>query len=176
MEFQDIIRELEDTGVYDVALPFLLIYTIVFAVLQKIELFGKGKSHKYNMVIALVTAFLFIRNEEFIDMMQQFIPNLSMALMVIFGVLLIFSWSYGSYKELPKLVAISISVFAIFWAFFSATGIGQHDLPYWLYYLSEYDIEFFIILGIFTIIFVVYSPERKTKKNKKDEEEDEDED
>src|SRR3989344_3262761 len=46
---------LEDLGLTDVLLPFLLIFTIVFAVLQKTEMFGKtGKN--FNVMIALILA------------------------------------------------------------------------------------------------------------------------
>ena len=50
-----VIQTLENQGLTDVLLPFLLIFTIVFAVFQKTEILGKGKKN-FNGVIALVIA------------------------------------------------------------------------------------------------------------------------
>lgn len=49
---RDFLLVLENWGLSDVLLPFLLIFTIVFAVFQKTKILGEKKS--YNVVIALV--------------------------------------------------------------------------------------------------------------------------
>ena len=51
----DVLRSLERMGLTDVALPFLLIFTIVFATLQKTNILGAGKKN-FNIVIALILA------------------------------------------------------------------------------------------------------------------------
>ena len=52
-QLEDFIRAMESWGLTDVLLPFLLIFTVVFAVLQKTKLFGDDKRN-FNVVIALV--------------------------------------------------------------------------------------------------------------------------
>ncbi len=56
--FQDALYLLDYIGFTDVFLPFVLIFTIVFAVLQKIHLFSKEAegSRKFNAIIALALA------------------------------------------------------------------------------------------------------------------------
>ena len=61
MSLYDIVSSLESIGAFDIALPFVLIFTISFAVLQKIQLFGSGKKN-IDMIVSLVLAFLAIRN------------------------------------------------------------------------------------------------------------------
>ena len=53
--FTDFVQTLEDMGVSDVLLPFVLIFTIVFGVLQKTDIFGQNKKN-FNAIIALVVA------------------------------------------------------------------------------------------------------------------------
>ncbi|MSR86502.1 hypothetical protein EXS74_03855, partial [Candidatus Woesearchaeota archaeon] len=86
--FQDFIAGLEDIGFYDVALPFLLVFTITFAILQKIKIFGdKGKN--FNAVIALVMAFLVVRTSAIIEVMNQFLPKISLISIIIVVTLLL---------------------------------------------------------------------------------------
>ena len=55
MALQDFIMLLDAWGVTDVLIPFILVFTIVFAVLQKTKILGDGKKN-YNVMIALVMA------------------------------------------------------------------------------------------------------------------------
>lgn len=56
--FRDLIYTLDQWGVADVILPFILIFTIVFAIIERTQLLGKDeqKNKKYAMVVALVMA------------------------------------------------------------------------------------------------------------------------
>ena len=49
-------------GFFDVILPFIFVFTIMFAILEKTKIFGKDevKSKNINAMIALVTAFFVI--------------------------------------------------------------------------------------------------------------------
>ena len=65
--FRAVIVFLEKLGVYDVVLPFLLVFTIVFAILEKTRVLGTddvdGKhlpKKNLNAVVAFVMAFLVI--------------------------------------------------------------------------------------------------------------------
>lgn len=54
MTIQDVFGQLQSFGLFDVLLPFVLIFTIVFAVLNKAKLFGPAaETRKYNVMIAL---------------------------------------------------------------------------------------------------------------------------
>ncbi len=43
MALEDVIRPLVDLGLVDVILPFLLVFVIVYATLQRTEVLGTGK-------------------------------------------------------------------------------------------------------------------------------------
>jgi hypothetical protein len=53
MALEGVFANLESLGLFDVLLPFMLIFALVYAILQKIELFGKD-TRNYNIVVALV--------------------------------------------------------------------------------------------------------------------------
>ena len=53
--FQDVIGTLKEIGVFQFYLPFLLVFAIIFGLLQKVQIFGdKGKS--LNIIIGLAVA------------------------------------------------------------------------------------------------------------------------
>ena len=78
-------------------LPFLLMFTIIFAILQKTKIFGEGKK-QIDAIIALVIALLFISFGRATDIVVEMIPILGIALMVI----LVFMILVGSMFEEGK--------------------------------------------------------------------------
>ena len=63
--FRGVISFFGDIGLYDVVLPFLLVFTIVFAILEKTKVFGveeiEGKKYtrkNLNAMASFVIAFL----------------------------------------------------------------------------------------------------------------------
>ncbi len=57
MAIEEVIRPLVDIGLVDVILPFLLVFTIVYATLQKTEVLGPDK-RRMNTMVAFVIGFL----------------------------------------------------------------------------------------------------------------------
>lgn len=58
-QLQELFRSLEDWGLIDVLLPFLLIFTLVFAVLQKTRILGEEKRN-LNTILALVISLIVV--------------------------------------------------------------------------------------------------------------------
>lgn len=59
--FYDMILYLQAIGVADVLLPFLLVFTVTFAIFQKSNILGKPpESKRYNVIVALVLGFAFV--------------------------------------------------------------------------------------------------------------------
>ena len=63
-------------------LPFLLVFTIVFAILQKTEILGKGKK-QIDAIVALVVGLIFVAFGTATDIIVRMIPILGIALVVI---------------------------------------------------------------------------------------------
>ncbi|MEK6822779.1 MAG: hypothetical protein AABY13_03035, partial [Nanoarchaeota archaeon] len=55
--FDNAIFYLDSLGLTQVILPFVLIFTVLFAIMQKVKIFGDlDKTKKFNVIIALVIA------------------------------------------------------------------------------------------------------------------------
>lgn len=126
---------LQNRFVIEIVLPFILVFTIVFAVLQKSEIFGKGKK-QIDALVALVVALLFVSVARAVGIVLDLIPILAVGLVVVL-VLMLFLGSFakeGDFeKAFPKwlrlglmIVAIITVVVATLWA----TGLWNTFMDY----------------------------------------------
>ena len=81
-----VVEFLRNLGFYDVILPFLLVFSLMFAILDKTQVFGleDGKPRKsINSVVAFVVALLVIGSTRLISVMNEAISNVAMLLIII---------------------------------------------------------------------------------------------
>jgi len=89
--------QLKAIGIHDIILPFLLIFVIVYAILQKVKVFGKdGK--KTNLVIALVMGLavvfphalgMYPPGRDIVNIINTSLPNVSIIIVAILMALII---------------------------------------------------------------------------------------
>lgn len=83
---------LKDFGLFDVILPFLLIFAIIFAILEKTLILGKDKEglpkKNLNSVVALVVALLFISANKAVNLITSALPNIALMIVVALSFLL----------------------------------------------------------------------------------------
>lgn len=150
LDLQAMLRGLEQTGFYEVALPFLLIFTVVFAVLQKVNLFGSD-SKKYNVIIALVMAFLVIRMTSIVENINLFLPKVSWIVLVFIMTLMllgIFGAKAEGFTGVPLFVAVVLSIVGIVWSLSPTV-----KLPDWLRLTAQ---DKWTLVGIGVFILVIY--------------------
>ncbi|MBW3011784.1 hypothetical protein KY311_01230 [Candidatus Woesearchaeota archaeon] len=62
--YRDVVFKLRDLGFLDLILPFILVFVVVFAILQKVKILGdvkkKPEVKKYNMIVALAMGLLVV--------------------------------------------------------------------------------------------------------------------
>lgn len=78
---------LKDFGLFDVILPFLFIFAIIFAILEKTMILGKEKElpkKNLNSIVALVIALIFVSANKLVNMLTDALPNI--ALMIVISV------------------------------------------------------------------------------------------
>jgi hypothetical protein len=104
----DIIEKLIDIGFYQVFLPFLLVYAVVFAILQKSRIFEGGSSTQQqaknvNAIVAFVFGLFVVASAHVISLFQAFITNFVIIIIFILCVLLVLGFIFGdSYTDLFK--------------------------------------------------------------------------
>ena len=163
--FQDFMAGLEDIGFYDVALPFLLVFTITFAILQKIKIFGeKGKN--FNAVVAVVMAFLVVRAKPIVEVINTFLPQISLISIIIVVTLLLLGILLNrentSFTGALGGVGILLTIGAVVFAFLSSSGALGLELPSWLNFSSG-DWNFIIGLLVFFAFFVYITSDSEDK-------------
>ncbi|MBI2451648.1 hypothetical protein HYV50_01055 [Candidatus Pacearchaeota archaeon] len=84
-------------------LPFLLVFTIVFAILQKSKILGEGKK-QIDAIVSLVVGLLVISFGQATGIIVQLIPFLAVSLVIILVLMLLLgSFMKGKLEEnLPK--------------------------------------------------------------------------
>ena len=80
------------------ALPFLLVFFIVFAVLEKTKLLGDDKK-QLNALLAFVVGLVFVGAVYPTEVVGNLILFLTVALVVVFVVLLLWGFVFGSFKK-----------------------------------------------------------------------------
>lgn len=87
-DFKEAIKFMEAYGFYDVVLPFLLVFTILFATLQKIGIFGK-ESKRYNLLISAVISFMFVAATNLVKTLNEYLPIIGLVLALFLGLMLL---------------------------------------------------------------------------------------
>ena len=98
--FRGIIDFFDNIGVFDVVLPFLLVFTIVFALLEKTKVFGlekiDGKEYtkkNLNSAAAFVISFLVVASSEIVEV----ITEVSSKFVVLLFLIVLFLLLVGSF-------------------------------------------------------------------------------
>ncbi len=174
VDFTDMIKTLEDMGFYQVVLPFMLVFTIMFAILQKIKLFG-ADTKNINVVVAVVIAFFVVRVTSIISIINQFLPKVSMIVLVLLMFLLVLgifgSGELKGWSGWPFFVGMIGAVLGIVWALvssFPGAGSGGSLLPSWLV-LTPQDKAILLAVGIFVLLLWVFKEPKTNWEKARDE-------
>jgi len=142
-------------------LPFLLVFTVVFAILQKTEILGKGKK-QVDAIIGLVAGLLVISFASATGLIIQIIPFLAVALVVI----LVFMILVGSFHSKGDFFGSGMKTFMMVLAFIAVAIAVVYLTGFWQYL---YDLIFlagdstlfansiFIIIMIGAVVWVLWS-------------------
>jgi len=102
--FGNAIVFLQDMGFFDVVLPFLLVFTIVFGILEKTKIFGtEGKDNhpkkNINAMTAFVVAFFVLAAKEVVAAIQNSLPLVALVLLAILCFLMLIGAFFTSKEE-----------------------------------------------------------------------------
>ena len=175
--FRGVIEFFVRLGIYDVVLPFLLVFTLVFAILEKSKVLGVAKApdgHEYtrknlNSMVAFVTAFLVVASSRLVAVINETMANMVLLLMMSVCFLILIGSFMKETKEgvflekgWAKFFAI-IMFIGLLIIFFNALGWLE---PAWNYLLAHYDstavASILLIAGMVAFVYwVVKEPKPK---------------
>lgn len=172
--FNQIIFTLEQMGVADVILPFLIIFTVVYAALQKSKVLGED-SKKFNVIVSLVMGLAVViphvlgaypPNGDVVEIMNKALPNISLIVIAIVMVMLILGIIGGEVNFAGTSlggIMIWLSIIAVALVFIGSAGAFQ-TMPWWLHWtLDPYIKEIVVVILVFGIIIYFITKEDKDK-------------
>ena len=183
--FQNLFQTLYNIGLYDVMLPFMLIFVLVFAILQKSKVLAKGsdakdlsEARKYNAIVALVMGLIVVIPHTIglypsdanpvviINSSLPFIGVILVALIAVFLIIGLFGAKTNWGGAASGWVAL-LSFIAVGYIFGYNAGWFR-QMPSWLLWLQRPDTQALVIVfGVFGLIiyFITRDPEEAAKSH-----------
>ena len=163
--WQSTIDFFETPEIYEFVLPFLLVTVLIFAILEKIKIFGRdGK--KFNIIISVVIGILLARQGDLVQFINQYLPNVSAVIIVFLGFLLLLGLFKKGDSPLSGgivFVFVIIAVIGGSWALIQAAQ-GQDEINIPLIDLEITAEDAGVMLGIglvFIILAVAFGYKKK---------------
>lgn len=155
-------------GVYDVILPFILVFTIIFAILEKTRVLGVEKisgsdytKKNLNATVAFVVSFLVVASTRLVAVINEAMANIALLVLVIVSFLILIGAFFKSGEDVSFgegpwrtsfMVVILVGVVAIF---LNALGWLQ-DLIDYLDRYWQTDFVGAILLILFIVLFILF--------------------
>ena len=176
--FVDMIYYLQAIGVADVLLPFFLVFTVVFAVLQKSHVLGKGEGvKKYNVIVSLALGLAVViphvlgtypPGMNVVLILNNALPQVSIFLVAIVMLLLMLgtfglSWPGSNEGEGGSVVVIA-SILIITYIFTTSSGLIGNGFPWWLWFLADPQTQSMLVtILVFGVVVWLITREPKEK-------------
>lgn len=104
--FRNVIDFFDELGIYDVVLPFLLVFTIVFAIFEKTRILGteeiEGKHYtkkNLNSMVAFVIAFLVVASAKLVETINEAMANIVILIFTSVSFLLLIGTFFSEGEE-----------------------------------------------------------------------------
>ena len=147
-------------GIFDVFIPFVLIFTVMYAILLKTKVLGDNK--KFATVVALAIGLIFITphltgnypaEADPVLIINNAIPNVSViAVVIIMFLVLAGILGYSTLGGGIQGLSIIASLIAVLIIFGRAIGWFQY-LPTWAWWIDDPDFQVLIVvLIVFALI------------------------
>ena len=175
MVIEDSLEFMGELGVFSVIIPFVIVFTIIFAILEKSKLFSKTNNERgFNSIISLVIALHFIVSEARVMSFNRIIIATIFAFLITFLIQLIIGMTN---IENEFINSKYVPIFVLLLSFFSWMYLFGMFETYYLQIFFSWIWQFILIFGVFFgIVYYVVggSPynddsreDRNIKENKK---------
>jgi hypothetical protein len=172
--FREVIDFFGEIGIYDVILPYLLVFTIVFGIMEKTKILGTVKiggeiytKKSLNSMVAFVCAFLVVASSRLVSLINEAVANTVIFLVLSVGFLMLIGTFYSEDEDVFTALGKARWAFAgvlgaaIILVFLHAikTNSGESFLEwFWVYMKGNWHIEWVasLILLVLIIAMMLY--------------------
>ncbi len=179
--FRGVIEFLGELGVYDIILPFLLVFTIMFAILDKTKILGTEKVGEHqvtkknlNAMVSLVTAFLVVASTQLVAVINQVMANVVLLLILAISFLLLVGVFFGdkeftleSYPNWIKFFMIVMFI-GIVVIFLHALDWLQFVFALFIYWDAQWATSIIFLLVILAFMYYITKDSTPPKAEKKE--------
>ncbi|MBW2995756.1 hypothetical protein KY332_00485 [Candidatus Woesearchaeota archaeon] len=165
--FRGVLVFFNKIGIYDVVLPFLLVFTIVFAILEKTRILGaediegrKYSKKNLNAIVAFVTAFLVVASTRLVGVINTAIANTVLLLLLVVLFLLLvgafFKEGEGVFLEGRwRVFFMTVMFIGIVLIFLQALDWLE---PFWDFLTDHWETQWVasLILLVFVVLFIYF--------------------
>jgi hypothetical protein len=165
--FRGVIEFLGKIGIYDVVLPFLLVFSVIFAILEKTKVLGTEKigeetytKKNLNAMTAFVTGFLVVASTSIVEVVNESVAHIAVLAIAVVCFLLLIGIFYSEDEHVILegkwrnffMVLMFIAVLLIFFA-----ALNWLE-PFWNYLVDHWDTSWVgtVILLVIIILCMVY--------------------
>lgn len=166
LDFQQAFLTLDNMGVTEILLPFLLVFTLVFAIFQKMKILG-ADAKKFNVIIALAVAFAVVmphltgRGPDVIPIINNSLPSVgAVAVAIIMALFLMGMFGLDFAKGGFTGVLGTLAILTV--AYIFAVSAGWFEQSSMLSFLFDSDTQaLIVIILVFAIIIGVVTSDAK---------------
>lgn len=169
----DFLAQLEQFGLLDAVLPFILIFAVLFVTLQRVSIFGQGKKN-INMLVSLVISLTVIvphvlgtypPGQDVITIINSALPNVSLvivlmvAALILVGVFIPNFAAGGGFGGILAVISIGIVVYIF------GLSAGWWKSAGTLGFLSNPDVQaVLVIVLVFAVVIFMITAESPGEK------------
>jgi len=167
MAIVDIVQWLESIGLTDVLLPFILVFVLVYGVLEKTHLFGleKGKpKHRINGMVAFVSGFIIVAMVDVVNVINAFAQYF--ALVILVAVLLCILMAFAGKTPRKNSVLIIGALILLIALLYAMAWMGMMDSDALTSFLTTPIVAIIIFL---LIVWGIFRPDKKEPEKKEPE-------
>jgi hypothetical protein len=179
--FRDSLVFFDQMGLYDVVLPFLLIFTITFGVLEKSKIFGTvpfdGKQiprKNLNAMVAFCTGFFVVASAQLVALINGFVAQVALILVILIMFMILVASMHKEQKDGFSLFDLhkNWAKFFVFIVFIAIVLIFLANVgwlgPLWAYVTVNWNQELVGTIALFALVagFIWFITD--TKDDKKD--------
>lgn len=159
----------ESAGVFDILLPFILVFALVFAILEKIQMFSRkdsegkviGTNKGIHSIIAIALGVLIANNVYIREVLHRFLPNVAFFMVVILAFIMLISTFLGESSFITdnlKWLAVIVSAIFVGLSLFAENITDLYDIPYyfdWLFYMDSQSQAVIFFIAAMIVVYLI---------------------